>query len=45
MQAMLWRGLKLLFRSIWLYFMRERTGGRRLSELASELHASFKGDR
>jgi hypothetical protein len=44
MQSMFWRGLKLLFRGIWLYFMRERNGGRRLSELASELHASFKAD-
>jgi hypothetical protein len=42
MQAMLWRGLKLLFTGIWLYFMRERAGGRRVTELASELHGSFK---
>jgi hypothetical protein len=41
MQSMLWRGLKLLFKGIWLYFMRERTGGRRLTELASELRGSL----
>jgi hypothetical protein len=42
MRSMLWRGLKLLFKCVWLYFMRERAGGRRLTELASELHTSLK---
>lgn len=41
-QSMLWRGLKLLFQGVWLYFVRERADGRRLTELASELRSSFK---
>jgi hypothetical protein len=41
---MLWRGLKLLFKGVWLYFVRERADGRRLTELASELRTSFKAE-
>lgn len=44
MQSMLWRGLKLLLKGICLYFFRQRAGGRRLTELASELHGSFKAE-
>lgn len=42
MQETMWPVVRLLFKGIWLYFMRERADGPRLTEFTSELRDTFK---